>query len=117
MTNALKRLLEGRFRAKRGLRGPGQFDVLVERYDGGPRNLLIEVKALVDLNAARLAVGQLLDYRRHLAARESTDLAVMLPSEPSRAIREFLTDKDVQIKMLWFADTQFTRLVGDWECP
>jgi hypothetical protein len=115
MTNALKRLFEHRFRVTRGLRGPGQFDVLVYDYDGTGRDLLLEVKSLVDQNAVRLAVGQLLDYRRHIDNRTAADLAVMLPSEPPPVIREFL--KDVSIRTLWFADTSFTRIVGDWECP
>jgi hypothetical protein len=100
MTNALKKLLEGRFKAKRGPHGPGQFDVLVERYEGEGRDLLIEVKSFVDLNAVRLAVGQLLDYHRHLKNRETTDLAVMLPSEPPELIKEFVKDDDVSIKRM-----------------
>jgi len=115
MTNALRKLFEDRYIAKRGLHGSAQFDVLVERYQGHERDLLIEVKSLVDANGVRLAVGQLLDYRRSLHNRASTDLAVMLPSEPTKAIREFLTD--VSIKMLWFGDKGFTHIIGDWKCP
>ena len=114
MTNALRKLLVPRYTVKRGPRGPAQFDVLVKSYQGHERDLLIEVKSIVDVNAVRLAVGQLLDYRRSLN-RDSTDLAVMLPSVPTKPMMEFLAD--VPIKILWFGDKEFTHVVGDWKCP
>ena len=57
MTNALRKLLVPRYTVKRGPRGPAQFDVLVKSYQGHERDLLIEVKSIVDVNAVRLADG------------------------------------------------------------
>jgi hypothetical protein len=102
MTNALVPLFDGRKEAKRGLAGPGQFDVLVSDYSDKGRDLLIEVKSLVDPTASRLAVGQLQDYRRHVTDPANTDMAVLFPRKPPRGVLELLAY--VHIGGLWFTD-------------
>lgn len=97
MMNTLKALVNKRgFRARGGPRGLGQYDALVEKYNDAGRDVLIEVKSTVDHVAARLAVGQLLDYRRHLPRARTTDLAVLFPSKPPRSVRDFLDHVNIE---------------------
>jgi hypothetical protein len=107
MVRALERLLPHRHLEMSTLSG-APFDVRVRNHDGRGRHLLIEVKALTDPMAARLAVGQLLDYRRHISERKRTDLAVLFPRQPGREVREFL--RDVGIQARWFLDGRLRRL-------
>jgi hypothetical protein len=87
------------FKTTVGAHGSYQYDALIRNYHRG-RDLLLEVKATVDQAAARLAVGQLLDYRRHLARVRTTDLAVVLPFKPPRSVRELLDHVGVQLGWL-----------------
>jgi hypothetical protein len=64
----------------------------------------------VDLASARLAVGQLLDYRRFLRRRLATDLAVLFLVKPSKHIGDFLLD--VGVRPLWFASKTMKVVVG-----
>ncbi len=84
------------------------FDALVRGYREG-RGLLIEVKTSDAMSMCRMAVGQLLDYRRHLYQRAAVDLAVLFPNKPSREARAFLAD--VGVKVVWF-DKPRSRLEG-----
>jgi hypothetical protein len=52
------------------------------------RNVLVEAKGSDARASVRMAVGQLLDYRRF--EKSVPDLALLLPHEPSRDIRDFL---------------------------
>ncbi|WP_147332946.1 hypothetical protein [Archangium gephyra] len=76
-----------------------RFDALVRNHQTG-RDLLIEVKSSTAIADIRLAVGQLLDYRRQLPKKETTHIAVLLPSEPGEHVRAFLND--VEARALWF---------------
>ena len=75
------------------------FDALVRAYDGGERHLLIEVKTEDSPPMCRMAVGQLLDYRRQLGDRAAIDLAVLLPGTPSQEAMDFLGY--VGVKVMW----------------
>jgi hypothetical protein len=115
MTNALKDLCENRFRVDRGVYGPQQFDALVWGYESDGRHLLIEVKSSTNLLDARLAIGQLFDYRRSSPIspmRAVTDLAVLFPRKPPKLVGHLL--QDVGIKVLWFANARFARISGDF---
>jgi hypothetical protein len=115
MTNALHKLFTGKRDVRRGRRGQGDFDVLVRNYSGEGRDLLIEVKSLADLMAARLAVGQLFDYRRYVIDPATTDIAVLFPRKPSVAIAKYLSY--VPVKKLWFSASRYDGIRGDWEFP
>ena len=78
------------------------FDVLIPDYKHSERDLLIEVKGDNARPSLRLAVGQLLDYRRKLSNRLKTDLCVLLPFKPSQDSIDYL--HDVGIKVWWFKD-------------
>jgi hypothetical protein len=100
MTNGLRRYCECRTLAvEEGSTQVCMFDALIRDFDGN-RNLLVEVKPDSEQATCRLAVGQLLDYRRQLPDRARTDLAVLFPQQPSAKAKAFLDD--VAVRPLWF---------------
>jgi hypothetical protein len=60
-------------------------------------NVLIEAKGVTTREAMRMAVGQLLDYRRFTPSGPM--LAVLLPSYPGRDMEDFATS--VGIRLVW----------------
>ena len=85
----------------------------MENYEGTGRNLLLEVKPDPDKGSIRIAIGQLLDYRRFLPHQAGTDLAILTISPPERTYRELLLD--LQISPVWFQDEHCKTLDGDGE--
>lgn len=111
MTNRLTRLCNrARLKIYEGVE-PYRYDALVKNYDGNGKDLLIEAKNSTSRSQLRLAVGQLLDYRRGLRRRAVTDLAVLLPEKPSRDSLSFLAD--VGVHVLWFTDEKLTTIAGN----
>ncbi|MFI9004108.1 hypothetical protein [Streptomyces sp. NPDC053541] len=62
-------------------------------------NVLYEAKGLTTRANIRMAVGQLLDYRRHLKKEVPCGLriAVLLPSEPTPDVREWLESEEIAL--------------------
>ncbi|MFC8337586.1 hypothetical protein ACFUJX_11410 [Streptomyces rubiginosohelvolus] len=62
-------------------------------------NVLYEAKGNSTRNAVRMAVGQLLDYRRHVAKQvpKGMRLAVLLPESPSDDVRKLLAAEDIAL--------------------
>jgi hypothetical protein len=110
MTNALGTLLPA-LTMTQGDRQECRFDVLISNYDAGGRDLLIEAKPDPDRGSLRIAIGQLLDYRRFLPHQAGTDLAVLTITPPPKEYIELL--QDLQITVLWFGDTGCGALSGD----
>jgi hypothetical protein len=110
MTTAIKRLLAG-FNFKQGTHPDCRYDVLIENYDFGGRDLLVEVKPDADRGGIRIAIGQLLDYRRFVRNPAATDFALLTILPPHQAYREFLLD--LQISPLWFTDEHCQVLDGE----
>ena len=111
MTNGLLRILGARKVVYAGNRQEAMFDALIQDYEGQERDLLIEVKSSTNIADVRLAVGQLLDYRRFVNRPDATDLAVLLPEEPNTHVRELL--KAYDILLLWFEGKKtFSRIHG-----
>jgi hypothetical protein len=110
MTNALGTLLPA-FAMTQGDRQECRFDLLISNYDAGGRDLLIEAKPDPDRGSLRIAIGQLLDYRRFLPHPAGTDLAVLTITPPPKEYMEFL--HDLQITVQWFADPHCGALSGD----
>ena len=81
ITNALDRIF-GKEKLNQGKNRRCLFDVLFKNYDKNGRDLLIEVKPDPDKGSVRIAVGQLLDYRRFLPNRAGTDLALLTITRP-----------------------------------
>ena len=77
---------------------------------------LIEVKPDPDMGSVRIAIGQLLDYRRFLPHRAGTDLALLTISRPQKTFLDLLFD--LQISALWFDDGHCQKISGEgkaWE--
>ncbi len=90
------------------------FDALIREYQGADRHLLVELKTDDSMPTCRLAVGQLLDYRRHRPDRAAVDLAVLFPAAPSQIARDFLGY--VGVRVLWF-DKRMSTIRGDVVLP
>lgn len=61
------------------------------------KNVLIEAKSSGRRESIRMAIGQLLDYRRY--EKTEPELAILLPSSPDKDIRELLASLD--IALIW----------------
>ncbi len=109
MTNAVRLILRAQG-IEAGTDPNCRFDMNVVGYDG-KRDLLIEAKPDPDRGSIRIAVGQLLDYRRFLPHRAGTDMAFITITRPDQSYVEFLLD--LQITVLWFEDESCTKLCGE----
>ncbi|MEU5794277.1 hypothetical protein ABZ800_12230 [Streptomyces sp. NPDC047813] len=70
---------------------------LTDLYDATD-NVLYEAKGKVLREHVRMAIGQLLDYRRHLdEVPEGLHLAVLLPEEPSVDLRKLLEVEQIAL--------------------
>ena len=68
------------------------------------RELLIEAKAGIDDVLVAHAVGQV-NFYWHLAPKGVSRVAVLLPAEPSKAVRSFLSD--MRVGLIWRAEDEF----------
>ena len=115
MTGALKNICKG-WELKRGTQPHCCYDVLIENYEGTGRDLLLEVKPDPDRGSIRIAIGQLLDYRRFIPHQAGTDLAMLTISRPEQTYRQLLLD--LQISPIWFSNDSCKTLAGEggvWE--
>src|ERR1022692_1102240 len=110
MTNRLKELFQ-KLILTQGNNPNYRYDVFATDYDGKGRDLLIEVKPDPDKGSIRIAIGQLLDYRRFLPHQAGTDLAILTISRPPQGYVDFL--QELQITSLWFATESCQTLAGD----
>ncbi|MGG7571196.1 hypothetical protein [Streptomyces sirii] len=76
---------------------PGELKPLYTDLFDHTDGVLIEAKGSVTREAIRMAVGQLLDYRRHIDPRPA--LAVLVPSRPRQDLLDLCTD--VKITVIW----------------
>jgi len=109
MTKALKQLFEG-YELVTSYDHDCNYDVLVKDYDQNLRDLLIEAKPDPDKGAIRIAIGQLLDYRRFLNRPAATDSAVLTISPPSKSHIDLL--EELQITAIWYTDETCHRVGG-----
>jgi hypothetical protein len=72
------------------LRPPGELRSLLTDIYSETQNVLYEAKGTATRGAVRTAVGQLLDYRRHID-QVDLRLAVLLPHFPSEDLIDFVT--------------------------
>lgn len=101
MTNVLRRSYVGKEkRVSEGRDPDALYDAMVHDHDGEGRDLLIEVKSSADRGTVRLAIGQLLDYRRvlaHATDARRIDLAVLLPGQPEPRVKALLEHVGVRL--------------------
>jgi hypothetical protein len=71
------------------VRPPGVLRHLFTDLFDATANELYEAKGTATRNAVRLAIGQLLDYQRHIPSRDAT-LAILLPERPADDLVDLL---------------------------
>jgi 5-methylcytosine-specific restriction protein A len=76
---------------------------LTDLYDVSA-DVLYEAKGRADRNSIRLAIGQLLDYRRHIDPSPKA-LAILLPNAPDHDLKSLI--KSVGIELVYEEDGQF----------
>ncbi len=82
---------------------PGEAKPLFADLIDRSTNTLYEAKGTVERGAIRMAVGQLLDYRRFV--QPAPRLAVLLPTEPREDLRELL--KSAGVDIVWRQGKKF----------
>jgi hypothetical protein len=84
---------QGRSCVRYKLRPPGELcDLYTDLFDK-TRNILYEVKGVSTREAVRMAIGQLLDYRRHIPTKPAT--AVLLPARPTDDLLDLLANQNI----------------------
>ena len=83
------------------------YDALIFGSEAAAPQVLVEAKASCEIADARLAIGQLLDYLRHLPNSDETDLAILLPERPPHNVIDFIRHVDELIPTrsvlaIWF---------------
>lgn len=78
------------------LRPPGELRPLLTDIYSETQNILYEAKGTATRAAIRAAIGQLLDYERHID-RDDLRLAVLLPHLPSDDLIDFVTGVGVMV--------------------
>jgi hypothetical protein len=79
----------------RAVRLPSGERLICDAYDPND-DLLIEAKASASRQDIRMAIGQLLDYRRHLGSRKSS-LAVLVPDRPTPDLLDLLHRSKIRL--------------------
>jgi 5-methylcytosine-specific restriction protein A len=75
------------------IRPPGELrDLYTDLFDQ-TNNVLYEAKGIATREAVRMAIGQLLDYSRHIPTKP--DLAVLLPTQPAQDLLDLLTTLNI----------------------
>jgi len=115
MMQGLKKILNG-FKLTQGNKPDCRWDLLVERYEETGRDLLLELKPDAEKAAIRIAIGQLLDYRRFVPRPAVTDIALLTIRAPDKLYRQLLME--LHISSIWFRDEDCRTLAGEgpfWE--
>lgn len=95
LANHLRRL--GHEVSRNQLRPPGEGrPILTDLYDA-TTGTLVEAKATVHRDAIRMALGQLLDYKRFIDGGEPEHLAVLVPRQPRTDLCELLSSNGIDV--------------------
>jgi hypothetical protein len=78
------------------LRAPAELRPLLTDIYDATENILYEAKGTATRVAIRMAIGQLLDYRRHIN-RHGVRLAILLPHRPSEDLVELATGLGIAV--------------------
>lgn len=107
LSDRFQELMEGKGRPMKRfqLRVEGSASPLVTDLYDETDHVLYELKGSTDREAVRMAIGQLLDYRRHVVPPNPT-LAVLLPSEPNDDLKELLSG--LGIMLVYWDGTTFS---------
>ncbi|KOV27084.1 restriction endonuclease [Streptomyces sp. XY413] len=89
--------LQGHDVVRHRITPPGELKPLYTDIFDRTADLLIEAKGSITRESIRMALGQLLDYRRHLEPRPA--LAVLVPSRPRQDLIDLCAD--VRVAVIW----------------
>jgi hypothetical protein len=110
MTNALAALCrDADISIVEGRRINCRYDAMIVDYTRKGTNVLIEAKTSDEMAVCRMAVGQLLDYRRTLEKQGKIKSIVLLPQKPSKEAKAFFEYAGVGVA--WFG-RNFSRIEG-----
>ncbi|MEU6173989.1 hypothetical protein ABZ832_18960 [Streptantibioticus parmotrematis] len=73
----------------------GEPGALVPDLYDATENVLYEAKGAATRSNVRMAIGQLLDYRRHIKVPPGLRLAVLLPTPPTADVRDLLAAQNI----------------------
>ncbi|MGK5630874.1 restriction endonuclease [Streptomyces sp. URMC 123] len=90
---------------------PGELKPLFTDLFNVTDNVLVEAKGTVTREAIRMAIGQLLDYRRHLSPEP--DLAILVPSCPRPDLLDLCAA--TQISVIWQKRKGFEQITAGVE--
>ena len=76
------------------------WDAIVRSDGFKSADTLIEIKTEPTIGYARMAVGQLFDYRRSIENNKGLQMAVLFPKKPPANVQEYL--EAINIQALWF---------------
>ncbi len=110
MTNALTSMCKREGYIVLEGKDPYNFDMLLEDIRRAKKPLLIEAKSSIRRSDLRLAIGQLLDYKRGFASVSGLDMAILLPRKPSKDDLQLLDSVDIDA--LWFMEKGCTSIAG-----
>jgi 5-methylcytosine-specific restriction protein A len=82
-----------------------RFQIMVEGVRGALKtdlydatdNVLYEAKGTIRRDDIRMAIGQLRDYRRHVTTPPNLRLAVLLPGDPGKDLRDLLVAENIAL--------------------
>ncbi|TFC01617.1 hypothetical protein E3O42_09590 [Cryobacterium adonitolivorans] len=89
------------------IRPAGQSNSIYTDLFDATTNVLFEAKSDSSRESVRMAIGQLLDYRRFMPA--DTRLAVLVPTKPARDLLDLLRTVDIEI---WYPNS-----LGEFDSP
>ncbi|HLG17813.1 MAG TPA: hypothetical protein VJH03_25450 [Blastocatellia bacterium] len=107
---------------KEGSASQALYDALLIDPEAVAPQVLVEAKASCDIADVRLAIGQLLDYLRHLPNSGETELAILLPERPPQYVIEFIQHVDELIPTrsvlaIWFGADAYLEYSTDTPPP
>jgi hypothetical protein len=76
---------------------PGEVRPIITDLFDSTTGTLVEAKGTVQRNAIRMAIGQLLDYRRFFSAGELNHAAALFPTEPRSDLSALLTEQGIVV--------------------
>jgi hypothetical protein len=74
---------------------PGEVRPIITDLFDSTTGTLVEAKGTVERNAIRMAIGQLLDYRRFFSAGELSQVAALFPAEPRPDLAALLDEQGI----------------------
>ena len=95
---------------------PGETRPLFTDLYDATLDMLVEAKGTVERNAIRMAIGQLLDYKRFISGGSPQHVALLVPREPRKDLCDLLASQGIDLiykRQNGFDDSTGGALVGN----